>query len=472
MTDHDDPDEPVLDEALRATLPVVAPPDGFAERVVSRHLAPTAPVEERTAHPAPPRRPSRRAAVTAGVLTLAAVAGLVLATRPAPESAADDHGELSADRRSTIPIGRRALAVVEAGSALAYTSIDDRTVVDQTRGDVFYRVAPAARSDETFVVRTPAGEVVVRGTCFRVEVTSMKGLKHAVGGAALGAGVTALVLVTVYEGKVSFANSHGTTEVAAGERVVAHAGSAPGPAIDIARTGQAPATSISDAPGASVTREELLARDDQQRRELQALRARVAVLEGQPPAAAGKTTEPGERPFFDPGAEELAQMAATCQLKWDSPALDPQEQNLDEEHAEELGVSEEQRVQLNKALYEFQVRRLTELRQLYLEVTGDTAGAEELSATSLVQEITRKSANRDVQLTFQRLSAERAGLTARPPDLSRATPFERMMRLVTSSGDEAEQAIGRVIGPERAHALRAARGGFGDRHTSNHGCPP
>ncbi|HEX7842250.1 MAG TPA: hypothetical protein VF469_32485, partial [Kofleriaceae bacterium] len=55
------------------------------------------------------------------------------------------------------------------------------------------------------------------GTCFRVEVSSMKLPKQGLVGGAIGAVVTAGVFVAVFEGKVSLANDRGRVEIAAGQ---------------------------------------------------------------------------------------------------------------------------------------------------------------------------------------------------------------------------------------------------------------
>ena len=45
------------------------------------------------------------------------------------------------------------------------------------------------------------------------------------------------------------------------------------------------------------------------------------------------------------------------------------------------------------------------------------------------------------------------------------------MRLLTGAGDEYERELGAAIGPDRAHQLRTAQGGWGSRSVSSMGCP-
>src|SRR5262249_13838709 len=176
-------------------------PAGFADRVLAARRAPA------------PRRPRWVLATLAAGLAAALVAALW-------HRGGIEKGTVAVLERTEIPLGRGAVAGAEPGAALAWGVDDGAARIEQTRGDVFYRVERGG----PFVVATPAGTVTVKGTCFRVEVTEMK---QAVIGAAVGAAAMAAVLVTVYEGRVLLANEHGATEVRAGEKARAQAGETP-----------------------------------------------------------------------------------------------------------------------------------------------------------------------------------------------------------------------------------------------------
>jgi ferric-dicitrate binding protein FerR (iron transport regulator) len=144
------------DERLRDRIDLDAweppePPADFVSRVVTE------------AHKAHNRRSRRahwqRARWVGGIAAIAAVAAaaLLLLTRASPKA-----GALVAQSRTTARVGDRALAVAEQGTHLAWRG----DVVTQDRGDAFYRVEPGG----PFRVTTPAGDVDVRGTCFRVKV--------------------------------------------------------------------------------------------------------------------------------------------------------------------------------------------------------------------------------------------------------------------------------------------------------------
>jgi len=138
----------------------------------------------------------------------ASVAWFVTAGSPAVARS----GAANTAERTTLSIGKATL-VAEPGTALRWTSSDRGVQVEQRSGNVFYRVEPGRR----FVVVTEVGELSALGTCFRVEVSSMKLPKQGLAGGAIGAAVTAGVFVAVFEGKVSLSNDRGRVEIAAGQ---------------------------------------------------------------------------------------------------------------------------------------------------------------------------------------------------------------------------------------------------------------
>jgi hypothetical protein len=187
-----------IDRAELDAYEVPAMPAGIEDRLWQRmHAA------------RPPR--SRRWWLGAGAAALgtaASVAWFVTAGSPAVARS----GTARVAERTTLSIGKATL-VAEPGTALTWTSSDRGARVEQRSGNVFYRVEPG----RPFVVVTEVGELSVLGTCFRVEVSSMKLPRQGLVGAAIGATVTAGVFVAVFEGKVSLGNARGRVEVAAGQ---------------------------------------------------------------------------------------------------------------------------------------------------------------------------------------------------------------------------------------------------------------
>lgn len=438
------------DEIL-AAWPSSEPPADFADRVVGRLGA--------SAQSPPPRR---RRWLPAAVVAFGAAASLALWFAPTG-------GDHRVAGRETVSIGRRAVAVLEPGAALRYRVgwLGDAEI-DQSEGEVFYRVERGG----AFRVHTPSGDVVVHGTCFRVEVRSMKPVSSGLIGAGVGAALTAAVFVTVYEGKVSLRNPQGQVSLSAGARAEASPGAAPSTAPSPAKPS---APSASGPSLAALPHDELARRAEEQRGEIIGLHDQVrrlrSELESAQAAASGQAGEKHRGFSLEPSKEELAELAKSCTLKWDSPPLGMDAPTWGTKMQARAGLSAEEAERINKVIAELHEQTIRELRALYVEVTGDRAHAEAMTPEAIVMELHEKSARLDVQTAYQRLAQERAGQAPPPQTLVGTTPIERTMRLVTTLGDRMERALATVIGAERARDLRKRNNGWGSRSVSSNGCP-
>jgi hypothetical protein len=440
-----DDEKPILDDDALAVWPAAEPPAGFADRVMAA----------RARGPAPRRKLWWLGG--AGVAAVAVAAAFFAWPRRALEK-----GTVSAGERTETRLGERATAVAEPGSSLRWTvEPGGDGAVFQERGDVFYRVERGG----PFVVATPAGDVRVLGTCFRVEVTDMKIGKQGLAGAAVGAAVSAVVMVTVYEGRVLLANEKGRTELRAGEHATAASGAAPGPAV----SGAATASPASGAAPAAATPAELVQREATQRAEIAKLRARLAELEGHGTAFFEEPVPPGPAPWhLHPSHDELVEMAKECKIRFDMPSMAATEPfAIPPQARAAAGLSDGEATAAEQAVAEAMARTQAQIRAIYVEVTGNSAAAEELSFDSMIREIEEKSG--DEGAAKRQLSAERAGLAAVPATLADRSPGERLLRVLSGTGDDVERAVAGAIGPDRAHALRGADGW---RSTwSMSGCP-
>jgi hypothetical protein len=207
-----DPDEREFERAELDAYEVPATPAGIEDRLWQRR------------HAVRPRR-SRRWRLAAGAVAVGAAASVAWFVTAGSQRGARS-GTANTAERTTLSIVQATL-VAEPGTALTWTSSDRGVRVEQRSGNVFYRVEPG----RPFVVTTALGELSVLGTCFRVEVSSMKLPKQGLIGGAIGAAVTAGVFVAVFEGKVSLANDRGRVEVAAGQsaRIASGGDAKPGP---------------------------------------------------------------------------------------------------------------------------------------------------------------------------------------------------------------------------------------------------
>lgn len=445
-----------LAAAERAALDawtVPPPPPDAAARALARHVAATE-----------PRRKLPRLVLAAAAGVLVAAGAILLVGRGLGPARG---GNLSARERTTLAIGARGVAVAEAGAELDFSvSASGAARVAQRAGSVFYRVERGG----PFVVETRAGRATVLGTCFRVEVTEMRASRAGIAGAAAGAALATVVVVTVYEGRVLTATPRGSLTLAAGERGQLEQERAPRPLGEGEHAArgdrQAPRVPGAAAPLTGLSRAELEQRNRELALEGDRLRGELSVLKGKLEKERGTPNK-----TFDLSKEELEAMAKRCELRWDMPSLNAEVPTVPDHHRKELGLRQHELDAINRVLSAEHRQLTATLRKLYVEVTGDAKGADALAPESLKREIEEKSNREELKLVYQRLARERAGLQAPPADTSTATPIERMMRLVTSSGDRVERAIGGELGEDLARRYRELKGGFGHSYRSSYGCP-
>ena len=426
---------------------VEQPSAGFADAVLHA-------IEEPAREPA---RPLRRLALTLGVSALLAVAA-VLVLREAESGAR--RGELEADERHTVTIPERATVVAEAGTRLAWTTDDGGAVhIAQRSGSAFYRVDPGG----DFEVVTPAGIVSVQGTCFSVEVEEMhESSKRSLWkGAALGSVAAAAVIVTVYEGEVVLANDNGRVDVGAGEHARA-------------RVGSSPEIDDPDEGDESGTIAALRTQNRAQERELSRLRHELAQ---RPDARANEAGPAEEEPspevhnpllatldegfsYFDPTPEALEKMADCGVVAWDQPPVWDDGATFDPQWRDAVDLGEAEAEALDTALSEFKERSVAELRRYYVELGGDAQSVESFTASELLQLVYGRLDGDELVATREAIARERAGREDVPEDPSVAGRF---MRWEAQLGDAFEDEIGRRLGPERAHELRAADEGWGNK---------
>lgn len=175
--------------------------------------------------------------------------------------------------------------------------------------------------------------------------------------------------------------------------------------------------------------------------------------------------EPG-RPWHDPSPEKLASWVATCHIRSDAPDLE--QFTPSSEPDQSRGVEPGELAGYNATMSDMARRWRDLVRSLYIEATGDTAGADTLSVPAMRREIEDKSPPGEHNRLLQRLSRERAGLDAPPADLAGASTLERMTRAYVQLGDQTEAALARRLGADRARAIRGE--GWQSRSDSS-GCP-
>jgi hypothetical protein len=196
---------------LERAWPAPEPPPGFPDRVLEQ-------LQRVPALPAPAlRRSSLLERLATHGLRWVALAALALALggvflrgplRPTRG------GDVIAAEPRVVSIGERAVAEMSSGAHIHWSGDE----VQQTRGEVTYRVVPGSR----FLVQTPHGSVAVLGTVFRVVVADhneAEGEPMKKRWAIAGAGATlgALLFVSVDQGVVRLSKGEDQVILRAGQ---------------------------------------------------------------------------------------------------------------------------------------------------------------------------------------------------------------------------------------------------------------
>jgi hypothetical protein len=459
MSEHERDELSSKERALLDHWRAPEPPSDLVDRAIA---------ELGAAPPSEPRgRRGRWAPAAAAAMIAAGVIGWWILSPARPSE-----GSLTASTRTTVALGDRAVAVLDAGARLVWrVSPGGAAAIEQPAGEVFYRVDRGG----PFVVTTPEGTVEVTGTCFSVEVTEMKTTSAAWSGAAAGAALATLVTVTVYEGSVVTRAAGEQQALGAGMSGTLSRGGPPAPARDrkeaTARAGAARdrddldrREARAERPGieGSAAGGELPARVENAE-----LKARVAQLEAELHEVKAKSRD---RRTYDLTQEQLEQMASRCELRWDHPPLSAEPNRIRPEDAEALGLTAEERAAVDRSLAEFHRSMRADLEALYKEATGDP-NAGSLSMEAMIDEVLDKTPHDELKVIYQRLAQERAGQRPPPDPSSLGGVTERLMRRLTGAGDRMEAALGEAIGPEGARGLRDLHQGFGSRSASTVGCP-
>jgi hypothetical protein len=431
------------------------PPRGFVERVMSEVMserasaANAAPVEVKKRH-----LPSaRRAGIGAGALAIAAGVALWLRSSGPPSV-----GEATAAERTQVAVGARASAVLEPGAHVKWSGDD----VTQDHGDVFYRVEPGAK----FNVHTPAGDVTVHGTCFRVKVregADMNGRDVKAGVA--GAVTTALAFVAVYEGKVSVSRAGQSVALGPGE-------SAQSDGAGVRSTGDV-AKAEKDFDSKTKSEEEALGvanknlvdqvREYQQRlttieEQKKSLERRLATAQDQLAAAQADGSVKAKRFEFDLSQDDWAELAKTGTIKYRIPCLRPKGWFPSESQLLENGLGPQDGPAITEAYKRSYQRVWSMLRPLCAQALGSSSEVADKvppeTCIHLVQDISRSN-DREAANEGMRQAAEiRAGQRPMPSQAELdKNPTLKMFLALTAEPKAFEQDLAQTFGPEEAHRL-------------------
>ena len=437
----DPEEEKALD--LEAWEPQAPPPD-FAERVLAQVRADAPSRQE------PPKRTRRPWAIAAGaVATLSIAAVVALSIGRAPS-----HGDAIAKDRTEVSIGSRARAVLEPGAQVAWDGDD----VVQSSGDVFYRVEPGAR----FRVHTPAGDVEVKGTCFTVKVRAMQ--KRDIKSGAVGAALSALAFVAVYEGKVAVSHAGQKAELAAGDAAqTGPDGVSKGALADGQKAFDATLASAESVDPLEAANGNLVAQVSEYKKRLDAIAAqktdlekKLETTEKQLEAAREAGTAPKAKHDFDLDADDWKELAKDGTIKSRTPCQRKPDWQPTPEWLQKIGLAPQDGSVMKNAYLHSNERVWNAIRPICAQAIGSAEVADKLGVDTcqhLVLDIEDKKSSDAVAEAMRQVGEIRAGIRPMPGPNEQAHPVVRMFLAVTGESQQFENELAQSFGPEEAHRI-------------------
>lgn len=446
------------------------PPSDFAERVLARIRgegveASGGPVAaEHTASTAPARKRARRWGAIAGGATMIALAAAVLVRVSAPPA----RGEAVAKDRIEVTIGARALAVLEPGASVRWDGDD----VVQSHGDVFYRVEPGER----FTVHTPAGDVEVRGTCFTVKVRPVGGanregpdmVKRDVKAGAVGAALSALAFVAVYEGKVAVSHASDKVDLRAGESAqlgpdgVKRAGAT----ADGDRAFEAEVASAAADDPMDRANQNLVRQIGEYRTRLEGIAAQKSELEAKlkrTEESLAATQDGSAVPIkheFDLGQDEWKALLKNGTIKYQVPCFkkgsNGESWSPSPEKLNALGLAPHDAATIKNAYARSNERVWSAVKPLCAQAIGSAEVAEKIGPDTCVHLILDIESARDSETTKEagrRVAEIRAGTRPMPGPNEPVHPVTKLFLTTTGEMKSFEAELAEAFGPDEAHRI-------------------
>jgi len=441
------------------------PPRGFADAVVAaarREQAAGSSVP-------PPRQRPRAARVLAGLLVAAAMAAVI--AFGAHRHGASARGDVTADARQEVHVGSRALAVLEKGAHVSWNG----DAVDQSSGDVFWRVEPGAR----FVVHTPAADVAVKGTCFRVKLVDEEGEMNGrdARSGAVGAALAAVAFVGVYEGKVAVSHAGQSVDLVAGESASAGAagvrraaGGPDGvPPVDPAAAPDSEGEKALTAANAS-----LADRVQDYRRKLESIEAQKTKLEKQLAEAQAKLADGGiPKSDYDLTPEELKQLAKEGDVRMRTPCPGPRgDFSVSADNLNNLGLAPQDGPILQAAYKASNARTWGVIEPLCSQALGgaDVSRVGQQACVSILMNIASQQSPAGYDEDVRQVAEILAGQRPAPAPGAQVDPLVTAYLALARETTNIQNDLAQSIGPDDAR--RAVFAEQGCWWNSEHGVGP
>lgn len=363
------------------------------------------------------------------------------------------HGEAIARERTEVRIGRHAAAVLEPEAHVRFHGDD----VEQDRGDVFYRVDRGT----TFRVHTPHGDVSVLGTCFRVRVgqgeKDKEMQKRDVRAAAVGAALSAVALVTVYEGRVIASHGKESVELKPGE-------SAALTPSGVQREGDGPSAK---SDGASpddpleIANKNLVDQVREYKARLVSIEEQKKKLEDKLTSAEHALSQGADgggvaRHPFDLTPDDWKTLGAEGQVKYRVPCTRAADWSPAPEWLTKLGLSPDDAPAVKAAFTHSNERLWKVIRPLCVAALGSDQAVDQIgmnTCTHLVLDLEQRKDKDRVAEAFLHVAEVNAGTRPAPSANQPVHPVERMFLTKTTEMARFEAELAQSLGPEEARRI-------------------
>lgn len=292
--------------------------------------------------------------------------------------------------------------------------------------------------------------------------------KRDVKAGAVGAALSAMAFVAVYEGKV--AASHGTeiVEVRAGESATLSSGhvAASGGAADGEKAFAA--ASAGEEDSLAKANQSLAEQVSEYRKRLELVATKRAELETQLAKAEEKlaSTQDGApartRNEFDLDKSDWAELAKTGEVKYRTPCLRSEAFMPSREQLDKLGLAPQDGETLKQAYARAYQRVWSQIAPLCQAALGSPMSVVEKigpqTCAHLMVDIAQKNDPAATVAAQKAVGEIRAGLRPEPPNGEGLHPVTKMFLALTGAQPAFESDLAQTFGPEEAHRIAYAEG--------------
>jgi hypothetical protein len=281
----------------------------------------------------------------------------------------------------------------------------------------------------------------------------------------VGAALSALAFVAVYEGKVAVSHAGERIDLGAGEAaqvgsdgVKKSAGVGEGEKSFDAKVA---ANAAGESTPLAQANENLVAQVSEYRARLEAIAAQKTELEQKLKKSEEKLAADGAAPRtraeYDLNQEDWAELAKKGKVKFRVPCFEQSGWELGPKQLNELGLAPQDSAPIKDAYQRSYERLWKEIRPMCAAALGTTADViDKIGPSQCIHLIYDTAQKQDKEATSEahtQVAEIRAGLRAEPGPNEKVHPVTKLFLMLTGANKLFEGDLAKVLGPEEAHRL-------------------